>query len=193
MLLAIDIGNTNTVLGLFEGKTLRADWRLETRAARTGDEYAALVATQYAHWWPAGLGAGTVALPPARIALFSIGLNAFGFLALAALSGYLAESLRRADIRLQQASTQLADLQAFSQHVIDSLGSGLAQGPVEVAGDTVGDRRRPEGGQVRGEHDVVRDDQDLGDQLGGEARGDRVEREGLGQGTTVVVGQPAQS
>jgi type III pantothenate kinase len=47
MLLAIDIGNTNTVLGLFEGKTLRADWRLETRAARTGDEYAALVATLF--------------------------------------------------------------------------------------------------------------------------------------------------
>ena len=47
MLLAIDIGNTNTVLGLFEGKNLRADWRLETRAARTGDEYAALVATLF--------------------------------------------------------------------------------------------------------------------------------------------------
>ncbi|HET6149132.1 MAG TPA: type III pantothenate kinase [Polyangia bacterium] len=47
MLLAIDIGNTNTVLGLFEDKILRADWRLETRAARTGDEYAALVATLF--------------------------------------------------------------------------------------------------------------------------------------------------
>ena len=47
MLLAIDIGNTNTVLGLFEGQALRADWRLETRAARTGDEYAALVATLF--------------------------------------------------------------------------------------------------------------------------------------------------
>jgi type III pantothenate kinase len=47
MLLAIDIGNTNTVLGLFDGKTLRADWRLETRDARTGDEYAALVSTLF--------------------------------------------------------------------------------------------------------------------------------------------------
>ena len=47
MLLAIDIGNTNIALGLFEGRTLRADWRLETRAARTGDEYAALVATLF--------------------------------------------------------------------------------------------------------------------------------------------------
>src|SRR5581483_7193948 len=47
MLLAIDIGNTNIALGLFEGKTLRADWRLETRAGRTGDEYAAVLATLF--------------------------------------------------------------------------------------------------------------------------------------------------
>jgi type III pantothenate kinase len=50
MLLAIDIGNTNIALGLFEGlpeggkvPPLRADWRLETRASRTADEYAALL------------------------------------------------------------------------------------------------------------------------------------------------------
>jgi type III pantothenate kinase len=50
MLLAIDIGNTNIALGLFEGlpeagkvPPLRADWRLETRASRTSDEYAALL------------------------------------------------------------------------------------------------------------------------------------------------------
>lgn len=39
MLLAIDVGNTNTVLGVFEGKKLRDHWRLETRAGRTSDEY----------------------------------------------------------------------------------------------------------------------------------------------------------
>jgi type III pantothenate kinase len=69
MLLAIDIGNTNIALGLFQlppgdphrvpgppalaqdGEAgprsgdfvLKADWRLETRAARTSDEYAALL------------------------------------------------------------------------------------------------------------------------------------------------------
>jgi type III pantothenate kinase len=41
MLLVVDVGNTNTVLGVFEGTTLRAHWRIETRAGRTGDEYAA--------------------------------------------------------------------------------------------------------------------------------------------------------
>ncbi len=48
MLLAIDIGNTNLALGLFElspagAGSLKADWRLETRASRTADEYAALL------------------------------------------------------------------------------------------------------------------------------------------------------
>jgi two-component system sensor histidine kinase PilS (NtrC family) len=65
-------------------------------------------------------------LPAARIAFFTVGLNVFGFLAVAGLSGYLAESARRADERLAATSTQLADLQAFSQHIIDSLMSGLA-------------------------------------------------------------------
>jgi two-component system sensor histidine kinase PilS (NtrC family) len=65
-------------------------------------------------------------LPPLRMALFTVGLNVFGFLAVALLSGYLAESARRADERLAATSSQLADLQAFSQHIIDSLMSGLA-------------------------------------------------------------------
>jgi type III pantothenate kinase len=43
MLLAVDIGNTNTVFGIFAGESLRTDWRVETRVERTGDEYAALL------------------------------------------------------------------------------------------------------------------------------------------------------
>jgi two-component system sensor histidine kinase PilS (NtrC family) len=65
-------------------------------------------------------------LPPFRVALFTVGLNIFGFFAVALLSGYLAESVRRAGEQLEEASNQLADLQAFSQYVIDSLMSGLA-------------------------------------------------------------------
>jgi two-component system, NtrC family, sensor histidine kinase PilS len=64
-------------------------------------------------------------LPVPRVAMFYVGLNVFGFLAVAALSGYLAEGLRRTGAQLAEASTQLADLQAFNQHVIDSLTSGL--------------------------------------------------------------------
>ena len=65
-------------------------------------------------------------LPPWRMATFTVGLNVFGFMAVAGLSGYLAEGLRRTGVQLEQASNQLADLQAFNQHVIDSLKSGLA-------------------------------------------------------------------
>jgi len=39
MLLAIDAGNTNTVFAIWDGDTVRAEWRAETSASRTADEY----------------------------------------------------------------------------------------------------------------------------------------------------------
>lgn len=39
MLLVIDIGNTNTVLGVYDGEELIAHWRLTTERSRTVDEY----------------------------------------------------------------------------------------------------------------------------------------------------------
>ncbi len=49
MLLAIDIGNTNTVFGLFSGENLVADWRMETHHGRMPDEWAAALITLMAH------------------------------------------------------------------------------------------------------------------------------------------------
>jgi type III pantothenate kinase len=43
MLLAVDVGNTQTVLGLFEGERLADHWRLATERARTGDELGVLL------------------------------------------------------------------------------------------------------------------------------------------------------
>lgn len=43
MLLVIDVGNTQTVLGLFEGEEIRERWRIATIRGRTGDEYAAFL------------------------------------------------------------------------------------------------------------------------------------------------------
>ncbi|MBI4333358.1 MAG: type III pantothenate kinase [Chloroflexi bacterium] len=43
MLLAIDIGNTNIVLGVFEGERLRATWRVATAVHKMEDEYGALL------------------------------------------------------------------------------------------------------------------------------------------------------
>jgi len=38
MLLAVDVGNTNTVIGAFEGNKLKADWRIRTERDVTVDE-----------------------------------------------------------------------------------------------------------------------------------------------------------
>jgi type III pantothenate kinase len=49
MLLAIDVGNTNIVLGLFGGKHLVHSWRLLTLRERTADEVGLLVSAMFAH------------------------------------------------------------------------------------------------------------------------------------------------
>ena len=48
LLLTIDAGNTNTVLGVHDGETLRAHWRLTTRREQTADEYGILVRNLFA-------------------------------------------------------------------------------------------------------------------------------------------------
>jgi len=48
MLLAIDVGNTNIVLGVFDGATLGESWRLATLRERTSDEVGILVTHLFA-------------------------------------------------------------------------------------------------------------------------------------------------
>ncbi len=92
--------------------------------------YVGLVLAQFMA--AAGLLDGTwltltsIALPTASIAKYTVALNVFGFFAVALMAGWLADTLRSTGTQLQQASTELAGLQAFNQHVIDSLPSGLA-------------------------------------------------------------------
>jgi len=49
MLLAIDVGNTNIVLGVFDNATLQQSWRLQTLRERTSDELGLLVEGLFAH------------------------------------------------------------------------------------------------------------------------------------------------
>lgn len=65
-------------------------------------------------------------LPPVNVAQYTVGLNLFGFFAVALLSGSLAERARRGEVRLERATEQIADIQAFNQYVLDNLVSGLA-------------------------------------------------------------------
>src|SRR5919197_6196541 len=48
MLLAIDVGNTNIVIGAYEGRKLLAHWRIETHPDRTYDEYGILLRQLFA-------------------------------------------------------------------------------------------------------------------------------------------------
>src|SRR5262245_19108050 len=49
MLLAIDVGNTNIVLRVFDGARLIQSWRLQTIRERTSDEIGLLVDGLFAH------------------------------------------------------------------------------------------------------------------------------------------------
>lgn len=49
MLLAIDIGNTNIVLGLYEADTLVADWRMATDHSKMADEWAGTLIALMGH------------------------------------------------------------------------------------------------------------------------------------------------
>lgn len=43
MILVLDIGNTNMTLGVFEGETLKATFRIMTKTPRTSDEYGVII------------------------------------------------------------------------------------------------------------------------------------------------------
>src|SRR2546426_3945913 len=62
---------------------------------------------------------------------YIISLNIFGFCSVAFLSNYLAESWRRTGAELEKSTEQIAFLQAFSDKIIDSLGSGLVTTDLE--------------------------------------------------------------
>jgi two-component system sensor histidine kinase PilS (NtrC family) len=91
--------------------------------------YLALVSSQYLEptaFFPASWQAlGPQELPTARFAQYTVAINLFGFFGVALLSGSLAENLKTTGASLERASTQIADLRAFNQYVIDSMLSGL--------------------------------------------------------------------
>ena len=47
MLLVMDVGNTDTVLGVYDGEELLHDWRIRTKADHTVDEYGILIYNLY--------------------------------------------------------------------------------------------------------------------------------------------------
>jgi type III pantothenate kinase len=82
MLLAIDVGNTNIVLGLFEGTALRQQFRLESHRGRTVDELAMMVLQMLAmkHVEPDSVDAAVLAsvVPPLTEPLTEVVRRCFG-------------------------------------------------------------------------------------------------------------------
>jgi two-component system sensor histidine kinase PilS (NtrC family) len=117
------------VLPIVAASTVRSRSGLQV-AALNSVMFVVIVLAQYLHATGSlrlPLAAGiTGELPPITVAQYTVGLNVFGFLAVALLSGSLAERARMADVELEQATVEIADLQAFNQYVIDNLVSGLA-------------------------------------------------------------------
>jgi type III pantothenate kinase len=65
-MLAIDVGNTETVLGLFDGEQLLGTWRITTRTERTADELALVIRSLLRRHEPATIGPVAIAsvVPP---------------------------------------------------------------------------------------------------------------------------------
>jgi len=118
------------VLPIIAAATVRYQRGALLVATLSGVLYVSLVGGQYLS--AAGvlrdpfLETASFVLPAARTATFAVGLNVFGYLAVAWLAGSLADGMRSAGARLEVASSRIADLKALNQHVIDSLPSGLA-------------------------------------------------------------------
>lgn len=49
MILVVDVGNTNIVLGIYEGKQLLHNWRLSTNRSATTDEYGMMMVNLFRH------------------------------------------------------------------------------------------------------------------------------------------------
>jgi two-component system sensor histidine kinase PilS (NtrC family) len=96
-------------------------------AALSAVMYLALVAVQYVDLdLPlARRFSPLVELPTIRVAQYTVAINLGGFIAVALLAGSLADGLRSAGARLEDASHRIRDLRAFNEYVINSLLSGL--------------------------------------------------------------------
>ncbi len=81
MLLAIDVGNTNTVVGVFQRTELVRHWRLTTDPARTADEYGILLLGLFREASIAASSIDSVAIssvvPPLQFALHELARGYF--------------------------------------------------------------------------------------------------------------------
>jgi two-component system, NtrC family, sensor histidine kinase PilS len=97
--------------------------------------YTATAAVQYTRApfqpWSVWEPGNVLFLPSGLVAQYTVAVHLFGFLAVGLLTGSLAERVRKADEQLADASTAIANLQAYSEHIINSLTMGLVTSDLE--------------------------------------------------------------
>jgi len=86
MLMVLDVGNTNTVLGIYRDEELIHNWRLSTERDRTADEYGILIRTllnlgEMSNGIITAIAISSV-VPPARPVLEEMSMRYFGIQAL---------------------------------------------------------------------------------------------------------------
>ncbi|MFO7692055.1 MAG: ATP-binding protein [Vicinamibacterales bacterium] len=110
----------------------RGAWRI---AALTMVLYATTAALQYSQApfqpWSVWDPSAPATLPRGLVAEYTVAVHLLGFLGVGLLTGSLAERVRKADAQLADASTTIANLQAYSEHIIDSLTMGLVTSDLE--------------------------------------------------------------
>jgi len=86
VILGFDVGNTNIVLGVFEGKKLLVNWRLSTNSEQTADEYGMLLK---AFFTDAGISMSQIkamvissVVPPLMLSLEEMSRKYFGLVPL---------------------------------------------------------------------------------------------------------------
>jgi type III pantothenate kinase len=126
MLLAIDVGNTNIVLGIFEGGRLAESWRLATHRERTADEIGVLVTELFERRGVARDGIDGIAIssvvPPLTGSVATMARKYFG------REPFVLESADQAGIpvRYENPSEVGADRICNAVAAIDAYGRGRA-------------------------------------------------------------------
>jgi len=147
MLLAVDIGNTNTTLGVFEGEKLRATWRVATVVNQMTDEYAASLLTLMHHQGLEASDINEVALcsvvPPLITTFVELSQRYFHTTPLVVGAGVKTGVRIRMDNPREVGADRIADA-AAAHHlyggpiIIIDLGTATTFGLVSKEGDYIG-------------------------------------------------------
>ncbi len=147
MLLVIDVGNTNTVLGLYDGQRLLAHWRLTTAHDQTVDEYGMLARNLFAieHIEPSSIHGIIIAsvVPPLDWTLEQVALRYFRMAAVFVKPGVMAGLPLLVDNPEEVGADRIVDaVAAFDKYggpcVVVDFGTAITFDAISAKGEYLG-------------------------------------------------------